>query len=90
MRSDAEDAVASLCIRLEDDVVERLWMRADREEVSVEEIVRRILRAAVADEEPVGAAIRRIVGSDGYDLQLPKREAGRTLDLSSADFGDEC
>lgn len=82
--------MASLSIRrLEDDVMERLRMRADREAVSVEESVRRILKAAVADEEPVGAAIRRIVGSDGYDLQLPNREAGRTIDFSSTDFGDE-
>ena len=82
--------MASLSIRrLEDDVMERLRMRADREAVSVEESVRRILKAAVADEEPVGAAIRRIVGSDAYDLQLPKREAGRTIDFSSTDFGDE-
>ena len=82
--------MASLSIRrLEDDVIERLRMRADREAVSVEETVRRILRAAVADEELVGAAMRRVVGADGYDLQLPKREAGRTVDFSSTDFGDE-
>jgi len=41
------------------------------------------------DEEPAGAAIRRIVGADGYDLQLPEREAERTIDFSSTDFGDE-
>lgn len=82
--------MASLSIRrLEDDVIERLRMRADREAMSVEETVRRILRAAVADEEPVGAAIRRIVAADAYDLQLPEREAGRTIDFSSSDFGDE-
>ena len=41
------------------------------------------------DEEPVGAAIRRIVGADGYDLQLPERDAGMTIDFSSTEFGDE-
>ena len=82
--------MASLSIRrLDDDVVERLRMRADREALSLEETARRILRAAVADEEPVGVAIRRIVSGDGHDLQLPAREAGRDIDFSSADFGDE-
>ena len=85
-----EGNVASISIRrLEDDVVDRLRMRADREALSLEETARRILRAAVADEEPVGAAIRRIVGDDGYDLQLARDEAGRGIDFSSADFGDE-
>ena len=82
--------MASLSIRrLENDVVERLRVRADREAVSLEETVRRILRAAVADEEPVGAAIRRIVGSDGYDLQLPSREPEEPIDFASDDFGPD-
>lgn len=76
--------MASLSIRqIEDEVVERLRMRASREALSVEETVRRILRAAVADEESVGAAIRRIVGNDGYDLTLPDREPARTIDFAS-------
>lgn len=80
--------MASLSIRrLEDDVVERLKARASREAVSLEESVRRILRAAVADEEPVGVAIRRIVGNAGYDLRLPDREVVKPVDFTSEDYG---
>ncbi len=81
--------MASLSIRrLEDDVVERLKARASRDAVSLEESVRRILRAAVADDEPVGVAIRRIVGDAGHDLVLPDREVVRPIDFTSEDYGD--
>lgn len=81
--------MASLSIRrLDDEVVARLKIRAKRESVSLEEAVRRILRTAAEDEEPVGAAIRRIVGNDdGYDLRLPAREAQEPIDFSSPEFG---
>ena len=61
--------------RLDDEVVMRLKIRAQRERASLQETVRRILRTAVVDEEPVGTMIRRIVGNDGYDLELPERES---------------
>ena len=67
--------MASLSVRrLDSEVVHRLKLRAERESLSLEETVRRILRSAVVDEEPVGAMIRRIVGDDGFDLDLPARE----------------
>ena len=50
-------------------------MRAEREGVSVEETVRRILRTAVVDEEPLGSLIRRIVGK-GLDLDLAEARTG--------------
>ena len=80
--------MASLSIRrLDDEVVRRLKIRAEREAVSLEETVRRILRMAVVDEAPVGAMIRRIVGSDAVDLDLPGREVDDPIDFTSADYG---
>lgn len=80
--------MASLSIRrLDDEVLARLKARARRESVSLEEAVRRILHTATEDEEPVGVAIRRIVGNAGYDLRLPPREAGKLIDFASAEFG---
>ncbi len=67
--------MASLSVRrLDSEVVRRLKIRAERESLSLEETVRRILQSAVVDEEPVGAMIRRIVGDDGFDVDLPARE----------------
>lgn len=63
-------------------------MRAEREGVSVEETVRRILRTAVVDEEPLGSLIRRIVG-EGFDLDLPKREPDTPIDFSTDDYGGD-
>ena len=45
------------------------------------------LRRAMA--EGVGTAIRRIVGNDGYDLQLPSREPEEPIDFTSDDFGPD-
>ena len=67
----------------------RLKIRAQREKVSLEETVRRILRAAVVDENPVGTMIRRIVRNDGYHLELPEREFDETIDFTSADYGHD-
>ena len=81
--------MASLSIRrLDDEVARRLKIRATREDASVEETVRRILRAAVADEEPVGVAIRQIVANDGFDLDLPQREVSPPIDFTSTDYGE--
>ena len=81
--------MASLSIRrLDDEVARRLKIRAKREAVSVEETVRRILRTAVVDEEPVGATIRQIVANDGFDLDLPKREVSPPIDFTSTDYDE--
>ena len=80
--------MGSLSIRrLEDETLTRLQARAKRESLSLEETVRRILRAAVMDEAPLGTAIRRIVGRDGIDLELPKREIDNPIDFASDDYG---
>ena len=82
--------MANLSIRrLDDEVVMRLKIRAQREKASLEETVRRILRTAVVDEEPVGTMIRRIVGNDVYDLELPEREFDEAFDFTSADYGHD-
>ena len=75
--------------RLEDETLTRLKARAQRESLSLEETVRRILRAAVVDEEPLGTAIRRIVGQDGIDLELPKREVYSPINFASDDYGPD-
>jgi len=53
----------------------------------LEETVRRILRAAVVDEVPLGSTIRRIVGDDGFDLRLPERELRDPIDFTSDEYG---
>lgn len=81
--------MASLSIRrLDEEVARRLKIRAKREAVSVEETVRRILRTAVTDEEPVGATIRQIVANDGFDMDLPQREIFSPIDFTSTDYGE--
>ena len=75
--------MANLSIRhLDDATVWRLRARASREGTSLQETVRRVLHEALVDEEPVGAMIRRIVGEEGIDLELPERELE-----TPADFG---
>ena len=81
--------MASLSVRrLDSEVVHRLKIRAERKSLSLEETVRRILQSAVVDEEPVGAMIRRIVGDDGFDLDLPAREVDDPIDFTSPDYGE--
>ena len=82
--------MGSLSIRrLEDETLARLKARAKRDSLSLEETVRRILRAAVADEARLGTAIRRIVGKDGIDLELPKREVYSQINFASDDYGPD-
>ena len=67
--------MASLSVRrLDEETMCRLRMRAARQNVSVEEAVRRILRVAVADEEPVGTMIRRLIAdlAYGYTPRVPR------------------
>ena len=80
--------MASLSVRrLDDEVVRRLKMRAQRDGLSVEEAVRRILADAVVDVEPAGAMIRRLIGDDGVDLDLPAREVDAPMDFTSGEYG---
>ena len=82
--------MANLSVRrLDDETMYRLRMRAARQNLSMEEAVRRILRSAVADEEPVGTMIRRLVADNACDLELPVREAGKPIDFASSDYDFE-
>ena len=73
--------------RLDGEVIRRLKIRAQRDGLSVEETVRRILADAVADVEPAGAMIRRIIGDDAVDLDLPVREVDDPIDFTSSEYG---
>ena len=75
--------------RLDGEVIRRLKIRAQRDGLSVEETVRRILAAAVVDVEPVGAMIRRIMGDEGIDLDLPAREVDEPIDFTSGEYGPD-
>ena len=82
--------LASLSVRrLDGEVIRRLKIRAQRDGLSVEETVRRILADAVVDVEPVGAMIRRIIGDDGIDLDLPAREVDEPIDFTSGEYGPD-
>ena len=80
--------MASLSVRrLDDEVIRRLKIRARRDGLSVEETVRRILAGAVVDVEPAGAMIRRIIGDDAVDFDLPAREVDDPIDFMSGEYG---
>ena len=80
--------MASLSVRRVDgEVVRRLKLRARRDGMSVEETVRRILAEAVVDVEPAGAMIRRIIGGDAIDFDLPAREVDDPIDFTSTEYG---
>ena len=80
--------MASLSVRrLDGEIMRRLKIRAQRDGLSVEETVRRILADAVVDVEPVGAMIRRIVGDDAIDFDLPAREVDDPIDFTSGRYG---
>ncbi len=80
--------MASLSVRrLDGDVFRRLKIRAQRDGLSVEEAVRRILADAVVDVEPTGAMIRRIIGDDAIDFELPGREVDDPIDFTSSEYG---
>jgi plasmid stability protein len=75
--------MASLTIRnLDDDLKDRLRVRAARRRRSMEEEVRHILRAALTrdmpEEDDLGQAIqRRFKRLGGVKLDIPKRESIR-------------
>ena len=80
--------MASLSVRrLDGEVIRRLKIRAQRDGLSVEETVRRILADAVVDVEPAGAMIRRIIGDDAIDCDLPAREVDDPIDFTSGEYG---
>ena len=51
--------------------------------------MRRILRVAVVDDVPLGTTIRRIVGEDAIDLELPQREFDSPIDFTSDEYGTD-
>ena len=80
--------MASLSVRrLDGEVIRRLKIRAQRDGLSLEETVRRILADAVVDEEPVGTMIRRIIGDDAVDFDLPAREVEDPIDFTADEYG---
>ena len=80
--------MASLNVRrLDGEVIRRLKIVAQRDGLSLEETVRRILADAVPDVEPTGAMIRRIIGDDAVDFDLPAREVDDPLDFTSGTYG---
>ena len=80
--------MASLSVRrLDGEVFRRLKIRAQRDGLSMEETVRRILADAVVDLEPAGAMIRRIIGGNAIDFDLPAREVDDPIDFTSGDYG---
>jgi antitoxin FitA len=67
--------VAGLSVRrIDNDVYERLRARAQRHGVSMEEEVRRILRAAVRAPERLGDAALSTFGEYGEELHIPERD----------------
>ena len=80
--------MASLSVRrLDGEVIRRLKIRAQRNGLSVEETVRRILANAVVDVEPAGAMIRRIIGDDAIDFDPAAREVDDPIDFTSGEYG---
>ena len=85
--------MARLNVRgLDGEVIRRLKIRAQRDGLPVEETVRRIPADAVVDVddvEPVGTMIRRIMGDDAVDFDLPPREIEEPIDFTSGDYGGD-
>ena len=65
----------------------RLKSGALRNGLSIEETARRIQADTAVDVEPAGAMIRRIIGDDGVDLDLPAREVDAPIDFTSGEYG---
>jgi plasmid stability protein len=69
--------------QLDEETVTRLQARAASHSVSMEEEVRRILRAAVSAPERLGNLARQLFGPrHGVELQLPERPANPRLEFS--------
>jgi plasmid stability protein len=78
-----EAAVASLSVRkIDDEVYERLKVRAAEHGVSMEEEARQILRRAVAAPERLGQLALRCFGpAHGVELELSSRTPHEPPDL---------
>jgi plasmid stability protein len=76
--------MASLSVRkIDDDVYERLRVRAAEHGTSMEEEVRQILRRAVAAPPRLGELALRCFGpAHGVDLELPAREPHEPPELA--------
>ena len=60
--------------KLEDDIVERLRIRATEHQVSLEEEARQILKKALATQRNMGDLAQEYFGLEyGVDLALPER-----------------
>ena len=67
--------MASLSVRnIDDDIYERLRIRAAENGLSMEEEVRQILRRAVMAPQRLGDLALDCFGDDGVELELPQRE----------------
>ncbi|MEE8584857.1 MAG: hypothetical protein V3T83_08400 [Acidobacteriota bacterium] len=75
--------MASLSIRkVDDEVYEKLRVRAAEHGVSMEEEVRRIIRRAVAAPERLGELALRCFGpAHGVELKLAARQPHEPMDL---------
>jgi len=75
--------MASLSIRkIPEEVIARLRVQAATNGVSMEEQARRLLRAAVMTDEPIGSLAVGLFGDRGQDLALPEREVTEPVLLS--------
>ena len=76
--------MASLHVtKLEDDIIERLRIRATKHQVSIEEVARRILREALAPQRNIGDLAQEYFGLEyGVDVALPERAPHESLVIS--------
>ena len=76
--------MASLSVRkIDDDLYERLRVRAAKNGVSMEEEVRRILRRAVTAPERLGDLALECFGDEGVELALPTRQPHDPIDVGA-------
>ena len=76
--------MASLSVRkVDQELYERLRVRAATHGVSMEEEVRQILKRAVKAPERLGDMALKYFGDDGVDLQLPPRGAHAPIDVDA-------
>ena len=76
--------MASLSVRkIDDELYERLRVRAAKHGVSMEEEVRQILKCAVKAPDRLGDLALKYFGDDGVELQLPPREAHDPIDMGA-------
>ena len=76
--------MASLSVRkIDDDLYERLRVRAAKNGVSMEEEVRRILRRVVTAPERLGDLALDCFGDDGVELELPPRQSHHPIDVGA-------